>query len=152
MSTLWERYRQFLVRHDSLGFSVDVSRMRFADDFFTKMEPMAQRAFSERAGLSPAEATSLVLITEEWLNNIIEHGAAAPTARIILRFRRAPGLVRLTVSDAGRSFDPRRAVFDGPNTSRGGGAGLALIQAWCRIADYRRQRGRNHLVFEMAVP
>ena len=110
------------------------------------------RAFSERAGLSPAEATSLALITEEWLNNIIEHGSALPTARIILRFRRAPGLVLLKVSDAGKSFDPRRAVFDGPNTSRGGGAGLALIQAWCRIADYRRQRGRNRLVFEMSIP
>ena len=110
------------------------------------------RGFAERNGLSDAEATSLALITEEWLNNIIEHGAAPPTARIILQFRRVPGLVRLMVSDAGMSFDPRRAVFDGPNTSRGGGAGLALIQAWCRIADYRRQRGRNRLVFEMPTP
>ena len=51
MSTLWDRYRQFLVRHDSLGFSVDVSRMRFADDFFPRMEPLAQRAFAQMQAL-----------------------------------------------------------------------------------------------------
>jgi glucose-6-phosphate isomerase len=51
MSTLWDRYRQFLVRHDSLGFSVDVSRMRFADDFFPRMEPLAQRAFAQMRAL-----------------------------------------------------------------------------------------------------
>ena len=51
MSTLWERYRQFLVRHDSLGFSIDVSRMRFADDFFPKMEPLAQHAFTQMQAL-----------------------------------------------------------------------------------------------------
>ena len=29
---------------------------------------------------------------------------------------------------------------------------LALIQAWCRIADYRRAGGRNRLVIEMPLP
>ncbi len=109
------------------------------------------RAFAQRAGLNAADADSLALITEEWLNNVIEHGGASPAARIVLRLRREPGVVRLTISDAGRAFDPRLAVFEGPNTRRGGGAGLALIQAWCQIASYRRRRGRNFLEFEMPI-
>jgi glucose-6-phosphate isomerase len=51
MSTLWDRYQQFLVRHDSLGISVDVSRMRFDAAFLARMEPLAQRAFVEMKAL-----------------------------------------------------------------------------------------------------
>jgi glucose-6-phosphate isomerase len=51
MSTLWDRYRQYLVRHDSLGISVDVSRMRFDGEFLARMEPVAQRAFAEMRDL-----------------------------------------------------------------------------------------------------
>ncbi|HET6971176.1 MAG TPA: ATP-binding protein, partial [Phenylobacterium sp.] len=80
------------------------------------------------------------------------HGACAPGSRIELGLERDGGLVRLTASDAGVAFDPRTAHFEGPNPERGGGAGLALIAAWCRVAAYRRRGGRNHLVFEMALP
>jgi glucose-6-phosphate isomerase len=45
MNTLWDRFSQYFLRHADLGFSIDISRMRFGDDFFAKMEPLAQRAF-----------------------------------------------------------------------------------------------------------
>lgn len=109
------------------------------------------RAFAEQAALEAQAADSLALIVEEWLSNVVEHGEAPPTARIVLRLQRAPRRVHVVVTDAGRPFDPRTVVFQGPNPERGGGAGLALIQAWCRIADYRRRRGRNRLVFEMPL-
>ena len=51
MTSLWDRYQQYFLRHDALGFSLDVSRMRFADDFLAKMEPLAQRAFAAMAEL-----------------------------------------------------------------------------------------------------
>jgi len=54
--------------------------------------------------------------------------------------------VRMSFSDAGVPFDPRRAPDEGPNLERGGGAGLALIRGWSEIEDYRRRRGRNRLV------
>ncbi len=110
------------------------------------------RNFADKAALSPDAATHLALIVEEWLNNVIEHSGAPPGGRIVLRMHRLAGFVRVAVSDAGRPFDPRTVIFDGPNLSRGGGAGLALIRAWCRIADYRRHRRRNRLVFEMPLP
>jgi len=109
------------------------------------------RDFAGITALPPDAADHLALIVEEWLNNVTEHGGASSGGRIVLRMQHLGGFVRLTVSDAGKPFDPRTVTFDGPNLSRGGGAGLALIQAWCRIADYARRRGRNLIVFEMPL-
>ncbi len=51
MNSLWDRYQQYFLRHAATGFALDISRMRFADDFFAKMEPLAQRAFAAMADL-----------------------------------------------------------------------------------------------------
>jgi len=107
--------------------------------------------FAGEASLGEEAADKLCIVVEEWLINVVEHGEAAPDSRIAMRLERMDGLVRLTVTDAGQAFDPREAVFEGPNLERGGGAGLALIQAWTRIAAYRRRAGRNRLVLELPV-
>jgi anti-sigma regulatory factor (Ser/Thr protein kinase) len=90
-------------------------------------------------------------LVEEWVINVVEHGQAAPQSWIVVRLERVAEVVRVTISDAGRPFDPRSAPFAGPNPKRGGGVGLELIRAWSRIADYRRRAGRNRLVFELAA-
>jgi glucose-6-phosphate isomerase len=51
MNSLWDRYQQYFLRDAVTGFSLDISRMRFADDFLAKMEPLAQRAFAAMADL-----------------------------------------------------------------------------------------------------
>ena len=51
MSSLWDRYHQFQVRHDALGFSIDISRMRFGADFFAEQEVAAQEAFAAMRAL-----------------------------------------------------------------------------------------------------
>jgi anti-sigma regulatory factor (Ser/Thr protein kinase) len=108
-------------------------------------------AFSMDAAISEEATDKLAIIVEEWLVNVVEHGGGDATSRIAMRIERAGDLVRLSFSDAGHAFDPRDSVFEGPNLERGGGAGLALIQAWSRIADYRRRAGRNRLVLEMPL-
>src|SRR5438309_10790423 len=45
-SSLWQRFQQYLLRHDDLGFSIDISRMKFGDDFFDKMRPRIDKAFT----------------------------------------------------------------------------------------------------------
>ena len=47
MSTpvLWRRYQQYLCRVPALGLTLDVSRMRFEDDFLERMAPPLRRAF-----------------------------------------------------------------------------------------------------------
>src|SRR5207244_9162445 len=45
-SSLWQRFQQCFLRHDDLGFSIDISRMKFPDDFFDKMRPRIDKAFT----------------------------------------------------------------------------------------------------------
>ena len=49
--SLWDRYTAHLLRYEALGFSLDISRMRFADDFFAIMEPKAEAAFAAMKAL-----------------------------------------------------------------------------------------------------
>jgi glucose-6-phosphate isomerase len=43
---LWDRYKKHLCRIDSVGLTLDISRMTFDDGFFAKMEPAIQKAFT----------------------------------------------------------------------------------------------------------
>ena len=55
MNSLWNRFQQYFLRNEALGFTVDISRMKFADDFFARQEPEAQRAFKEMQALENGE-------------------------------------------------------------------------------------------------
>src|SRR5437588_6879099 len=45
-SSLWQRFQQYFLRYDDLGFSIDISRMKFPDDFFEKMGSKIDKAFT----------------------------------------------------------------------------------------------------------
>ena len=107
--------------------------------------------FAAQHDLEAEAATRLAVVVEEWIANVVEHGGGADSARIVLRLRLSHGLIRITVSDAGRAFDPRVVAFHGPNRERGGGAGMALIASLCRVVDYERRAGRNRLVLELSL-
>jgi len=47
MDPLWQRFQQYFVRYAEIGFTIDISRMRFGDDFLRSMGARAQKAFSE---------------------------------------------------------------------------------------------------------
>ncbi|MFT3771187.1 MAG: glucose-6-phosphate isomerase [Minicystis sp.] len=48
---LFQRFRDYLLDDRRLGLAIDVSRIRFADDFFAAMEPRVQAAFQAMAEL-----------------------------------------------------------------------------------------------------
>ncbi len=48
---LWNRYQQHLCTCGNLGIALDISRIRFADDFFATMEPRIQDAYAAMATL-----------------------------------------------------------------------------------------------------
>ncbi len=48
---LWERYQRHLCVVDSVGFSVDISRMKFPDDLFTRLQGPLEKAFDAMAAL-----------------------------------------------------------------------------------------------------
>src|ERR1022692_2144648 len=45
-TSLWLRFQRYFLRYDDLDVSIDISRMRFADDFFGKMEARIEKAFA----------------------------------------------------------------------------------------------------------
>lgn len=42
---LWERFKKYYYHHETLGISIDISRMKFPDDFFETMAPKIEAAF-----------------------------------------------------------------------------------------------------------
>ena len=80
-SSLWQRFQQYLLRYDDLGFSIDISRMKFPDDFFEKMQPkidkafVAMRALEKGAIANPDEDR---MVGHYWLRN----AALAPTKEL----------------------------------------------------------------------
>jgi anti-sigma regulatory factor (Ser/Thr protein kinase) len=109
-------------------------------------ETVARALAAARRFAGEGEAADrLAIVVEEWVANVIEHGRPPKASRVVLGFARRSGALSLTVSDAGRAFDPRGAEDRGPNLARGGGAGIAIIRAWCRIEAWRRAGGRNRV-------
>ena len=108
----------------------------------------AVRRHAEVHELPEEAADRLVIVAEEWVINILDHSGAAPQSRIVLALSHADGRLRLTISDAGRPFDPCAVEDAGPNPDRGGGAGIAVIRTWCEMTYARRGR-RNRLVLDL---
>ena len=72
MTSLWDRFERHFLRYDDLDFALDISRMRFADDFFEKMKPRIARAFSDMAELEKgaiANPDEQRMVGHYWLRN-----------------------------------------------------------------------------------
>ncbi|MEX0777479.1 MAG: glucose-6-phosphate isomerase [Phycisphaeraceae bacterium] len=79
--TLWRRYRDYRCDLPALGFSLDISRMRFDEDFFAAMEPAMQRAFAAMAELENgaiANPDENRMVGHYWLR----HSSLAPDDQI----------------------------------------------------------------------
>ena len=48
---LWERYKKYLCVAESVGLTLDVSRMSFADDFLERMRGPMEKAFDAMEAL-----------------------------------------------------------------------------------------------------
>ena len=71
-SILWNRYQKHLCNCPEIGFSLDISRMKFADSFFEQMEPAIQIAFSEMRELEVgaiANRDEGRMVGHYWLRN-----------------------------------------------------------------------------------
>jgi glucose-6-phosphate isomerase len=71
-SSLWQRFQQYFLRYDELDFSIDISRMKFPDDFFEKMRPKIDKAFAamsdlEKGGIANPDEKRMV--GHYWLRN-----------------------------------------------------------------------------------
>ncbi len=71
-SSLWPRFQKYFLTYDDLGFSIDISRMRFGDDFFERMQMRVTKAF---AAMKELEAGAIAnpdehrMVGHYWLRN-----------------------------------------------------------------------------------
>ena len=71
-SSLWLRFQKYFLQYGDIGFSLDISRMRFPDEFFDKMQPRVEKAF---AAMHDLEAGSIAnpdegrMVGHYWLRN-----------------------------------------------------------------------------------
>jgi glucose-6-phosphate isomerase len=80
-SSLWQRFQQYFLYYRDLGFSLDISRMKFPDDFFEKMQPKIDKAFAAMPALEAGAIANPIerrMVGHYWLRNT----ALAPTPEI----------------------------------------------------------------------
>jgi len=80
-SSLWQRFQQYFLYYRDLGFSLDISRMKFPDDLFEKMRPKIDKASAAMRALEAGEIanpTENRMVGHYWLRNT----ALAPTPEI----------------------------------------------------------------------
>jgi glucose-6-phosphate isomerase len=71
-SSLWQRFQQYFLRYDDLGFSIDISRMNFPADFFDRTRPLADKAFRAMSELEKgaiANPDEKRMVGHYWLRN-----------------------------------------------------------------------------------
>lgn len=69
---LWQRFKKYLCVNRELGMMLDISRMRFAEDFFSAMEPRMQQAFAQMAELEQgaiANSDEKRMVGHYWLRD-----------------------------------------------------------------------------------
>ena len=112
-SSLWPRFQKYFLRYDDLGFSLDISRMRFPDGFFKAMQPRVEKAFADMRELEAgaiANPDEQRMVGHYWLRD----SKLAPTAELrteiektnerIKRFADDVHVGRIT-SKGGRPFE-----------------------------------------------
>jgi glucose-6-phosphate isomerase len=80
-SSLWQRFQQYFLYYRDLDFSLDISRMKFPEDFFEKMHPEIEKAFAAMRELEAgaiANPTEKRMVGHYWLRN----PALAPTPEL----------------------------------------------------------------------
>jgi glucose-6-phosphate isomerase len=71
-SSLWQRFQQHFLRYDDVDFSIDISRMKFGDDFFDGMRPRIEKAFKTMRELESgaiANPDENRMVGHYWLRN-----------------------------------------------------------------------------------
>src|SRR5712692_10792704 len=80
-SSLWQRFQQHFLRYDDVDLFIDISRMKFPDDFFEQMRPKIDKAFVAMRELETgaiANPDEQRMVGHYWLRN----PALAPNAEL----------------------------------------------------------------------
>src|SRR5437868_13952504 len=111
-SSLWQRFQQYFLRYDDLGFSMDISRMNFPDQFFAQIEPAAKKAFTAMRDLEAgaiANPDEQRMVGHYWLRN----PALAPNAELRAEIEQTNKRIKQFAADvhAGKIADENGRPF-----------------------------------------
>ena len=68
----WSRFQKHFVRYSDLGFSIDISRMAFEEDIYTRLAPQIERAYADMKALESgaiANPDEGRMVGHYWLRN-----------------------------------------------------------------------------------
>src|SRR6195256_6385076 len=97
-SSLWQRFQQYFLRYDDLGFSIDISRMKFPDDFFQKMGSKMDKAFAAMRDLEAggiANPDEKRMVGHYWLRK----PALAPNAELRAEIEKTNARIKAFAAD-----------------------------------------------------
>ncbi|HWQ92113.1 MAG TPA: glucose-6-phosphate isomerase [Clostridia bacterium] len=97
-SELWARFQKYYLEFPQLGLALDLSRMQFAPDFFSTMEPRIQQALAAMAELEKgaiANPDENRMVGHYWLRN----PALAPSAEIRKEIETAVAAIKAFAAD-----------------------------------------------------
>ena len=135
-----------MVSRDSKSASVTI-RCKGAEAVHAMVE--AAQSFCLDREMEVGQGARLVIIIEELVTNLVEHGGVAADGMIELVLTQQAGAIGIALSDSGIAYDPRSDDPDAAMPDRGGGAGIDLIKAWAEIIDYGSRNGQNRLLLKM---
>ena len=111
-SSIWQRFQQYFLYYRDLDFSLDISRMKFPDDFFEKMQPKIEKAFAamrELEGGAIANPTEKRMVGHYWLRN--------PRWRQTRKFAQRSKKQSSTSKGLRRMFTPEKSPLKMANAS-----------------------------------
>jgi len=125
--------------------------LRLRGDKAIRQAADAARAFGKAQLLADDDLARLCIVVEELVANLYDHGGVTERDEVDLAMARDPRGIRVSITDPGIAFDPWSAPRTAESVTRGGGAGLNLVQAWAELISYRRSGEANHLALLLPV-
>jgi glucose-6-phosphate isomerase len=109
---LWSRYKKHICRVESVGLSLDISRMTFDDGFFGRMEPAIQKAYTAMDALEKgaiANPDEKRMVGHYWLRDL----KLAPTSAVRDEITQCLSSIKSFVADvhAGKIKPPTASHF-----------------------------------------
>src|SRR5436189_6486152 len=97
-SSLWQRFQRDFLEYRELGFSLDISRMKFPGNMFDEMRPQIEQAFAAMGQLEAgaiANPTEKRMVGHYWLRN----PTLAPTPAIRAEIEETVKRIKTFVAD-----------------------------------------------------
>jgi glucose-6-phosphate isomerase len=144
---LWNRYRQYHCRVDSLDLALDISRMHFDEGFLAAMEPAMQRAFNDMDALESgaiANPDEKRMVGHYWLRA----PQLAPAQEIAQEITATVEAIRKFAADAhaGKIKPPSSTRFTQVLAIGIGGSALGPMFVGDALGDPGADRMRVHFI------